>query len=167
MATETMDLSKLAKFFSDEDEARTLLEEMRWGKTPTCPHCGGLEAYTLTAKAASKKPGRKDLYKCKACRKQFTVTVGTVFEDSRIPISKWLLAIHLSASSKKGMSALQISRMLDVTYKTAWFMCHRVREAMSEEPLSHEQTLAAAERAAGELARLLLAFIPRLADAAG
>ena len=83
---------KLAKYFSDEDAARALLEEMRWGKNPTCPHCGGPEPYTLTPKATSKKPGRKGLYKCKACRKQFTVTVGTVFEDSRIPISKWLLA---------------------------------------------------------------------------
>ena len=87
----TINLSKLAKYFSDEDAARALLEDMRWQGNPTCPHCGGLEPYTLTAKATSKKPGRKGLYKCKACRKQFTVTVGTVFEDSRIPISKWLL----------------------------------------------------------------------------
>lgn len=131
-----MDLSKLAKYFSDEDAARALLEEMRWGQTPTCPHCGGLEPYTLTAKATSKKPGRKGLYKCKACRKQFTVTVGTVFEDSRIPISKWLLAIHLIASSKKGMSAHQIHRNLGISYKAAWFMMHRLRYAMKQGPLS-------------------------------
>lgn len=139
MATETMNLSnlsKLAKYFSDEDAARGLLEEMRWGKTPTCPHCGGLEPYTLTAKPTSKKPGRKGLYKCKACRKQFTVTVGTVFEDSRIPISKWLLAIHLIASSKKGMSAPQIHRNLGISYKAAWFMMHRLRYAMKQGPLS-------------------------------
>jgi transposase-like protein len=136
MATETMNLSKLAKYFSDEDAARGLLEEMRWGKTPTCPHCGGLDPYTLTAKPTSKKPGRKGLYKCRACRKQFTVTVGTVFEDSRIPISKWLLAIHLIASSKKGMSAHQIHRNLGVSYKAAWFMMHRLRYAMKAGPLA-------------------------------
>lgn len=136
MATETMNLSKLAKYFSDEDAARGLLEEMRWNGKPTCPHCGGLEPYTLTAKPTSKKPGRKGLYKCKACRKQFTVTVGTVFEDSRIPLSKWLLAIHLIASSKKGMSAHQVHRNLGISYKAAWFMMHRLRYAMKQGPLS-------------------------------
>ena len=109
---------------------------MRWNGHPSCPHCGGLEPYTLTAKAISKKPGRNGLYKCKACRKQFTVTVGTVFEDSRIPISKWLLAIHLISSSKKGMSAHQIHRMLGISYKAAWFMMHRLRYAMTAGPLA-------------------------------
>ena len=76
---------------------------MRWGQNgAVCPHCGGADPYKLTPKATSKKPGRKGLYKCRACRKQFTVTVGTVFEDSRIPLSKWLLAIHLLASSQEG-----------------------------------------------------------------
>src|SRR5262245_52255049 len=131
-----LNLSELAKYFSDEDAARGLLEEMRWGGNPTCPHCGGLDAYKLTPKATSKKPGRKGLYKCKACRKQFTVTVGTVFEDSRIPISKWLLAIHLLGSSKKGMSAHQIHRNLGISYKAAWFMMHRLRYAMRSGPLS-------------------------------
>jgi len=131
-----MNISQLAKYFSDEDAARALLEEMRWGGNPTCPHCGGLDPYKLTPKATSKKPGRKGLYKCKACRKQFTVTVGTVFEDSRIPISKWLLAIHLIGSSKKGMSAQQIHRNLGISYKAAWFMMHRLRYAMRSGPLS-------------------------------
>src|SRR5437763_10304712 len=132
----TIDLSKLAKYFSDEDAARALLEEWRWGKMPTCPHCGGIDPYKLTPKATSKKPGRKGLYKCKACRKQFTVTVGTVFEDSRIPISKWLLGIHLIASSKKGMSAHQIHRNLGISYKAAWFMLHRLRYAMKQGPMA-------------------------------
>src|SRR5438132_6364461 len=136
MTTAALNLSNLAKYFSDEDAARALLEEMRWGGNPTCPHCGGLDPYKLTPKVESKKPGRKGLYKCKACRKQFTVTVGTVFEDSRIPISKWLLAIHLIASSKKGMSAHQIHRMLGISYKAAWFMMHRLRYAMSVEPMA-------------------------------
>lgn len=131
----TQNLSKLAKYFSDETAARELLEEMRWNGNPTCPHCGGLEPYKLTPR----KPGAKTrpgLYKCKACRKQFTVTVGTVFEDSRIPISKWLLGIHLISSSKKGMSAHQIHRMLGISYKAAWFMMHRLRYAMRSGPLA-------------------------------
>jgi len=131
-----INLSQLAKYFSDEDAARDLLEQWRWNGNPACPHCGGMEPYKLTPKAESKKPGRKGLYKCKACRKQFTVTVGTVFEDSRIPISKWLLAIHLIASSKKGMSAHQIHRNLGISYKAAWFMMHRLRYAMQSGPLS-------------------------------
>ena len=129
-------ISQLAKYFSDEDAARELLEEMRWGKDgAVCPHCGGADPYRLTPKATSKKPGRKGLYKCKACRKQFTVTVKTVFEDSRIPLSKWLLAIHLLSSSKKGMSAHQLHRNLGISYKAAWFMAHRLRYAMSAGPL--------------------------------
>ena len=126
-----LNLSKLAKYFSDEDAARALLEEMRWGKDgAVCPHCGGADPYKLTPKAISKKPGRKGLYKCKACRKQFTVTVGTIFEDSHIPISKWLLALHLLASSKKGISAHQLHRNLGISYKGAWFMAMRLRFAM-------------------------------------
>jgi transposase-like protein len=132
-----LNLSALAKYFSDEDAARELLEEMRWGKDgAVCPHCGGADPYKLTPKATSKKPGRKGLYKCKACRKQFTVTVKTVFEDSRIPLSKWLLAIHLLGSSKKGMSAHQLHRNLGISYKAAWFMAHRLRYAMASGPLS-------------------------------
>lgn len=134
---DAMDLSKLAKYFSDEDAARTLLEEMRWGKDgAVCPRCGGADPYKLTPKADSKKPCRKGLYKCKACRKQFTVTVGTVFEDSHIPLSKWLLAIHLLAASKKGMSAHQLHRMLNISYKGAWFMAHRLRYAMQQGTLT-------------------------------
>lgn len=132
-----LNLSQLARYFSDEDAARELLEEMRWGKDgAVCPHCGGADPYKLVAKATSKKPGRKGLYKCKACRKQFTVTVKTVFEDSRIPISKWLLAIHLLSSSKKGMSAHQLHRNLGISYKAAWFMAHRLRYAMTAGPLA-------------------------------
>ena len=126
-----MNLSELAKHFSDEDSARALLEDMRWGKDgAVCPHCGGVDPYKLTPKATSKRPGRKGLYKCRACRKQFTVTVGTIFEDSHIPISKWLLALHLLASSKKGISAHQLMRNLGISYKGAWFMAMRLRHAM-------------------------------------
>ena len=128
-----LNLSKLAKHFSDEDAARELLESMRWGQTgAVCPHCGGSDPYKLTPKATSAKPGRKGLYKCKACRKQFTVTVGTVFEASHIPLSKWLLALHLLASSKKGISAHQLHRNLGISYKGAWFMAHRLRYAWNK-----------------------------------
>src|SRR5688572_19102327 len=131
MTTDALNLSKLAKYFSDEDAARAILEDMRWGKEgAVCPHCGGVDPYKLTPKATSKKPGRKGLYKCRACRKQFTVTVGTIFEDSHIPISKWLLALHLLASSKKGISAHQLHRNLGISYKGAWFMAMRLRHAM-------------------------------------
>src|SRR3954465_9073796 len=131
-----INLSQLAKYFSDEDAARDLLEQWRWNGVPACPHCGGVDPYKLTPKATSKKPGRKGLYKCRACRKQFTVTVGTVFEDSHIPLSKWLLAIHLLASSKKGMSAHQLHRNLGISYKAAWFMAHRLRYAMKQGPMA-------------------------------
>lgn len=136
MAKDTLNLSAVAKYFSDEDSAREFLENKRWPNGTICPHCKSTGAYILTPKAESAKPGRKGLWKCKACRKQFTVTVGTIFEDSRIPLSKWLLAIHLLSSSKKGMSAHQIHRMLGVTYKSAWFMMHRIRYAMQQEPLA-------------------------------
>jgi transposase-like protein len=137
MATDTLNLSRLAKYFSDEDAARALLEEMRWGKDgAVCPHCGAMEPYKLTPKAESKRPVRKGVYKCRACRKQFTVTVGTIFEDSHIPISKWLLAIHLLASSKKGMSAHQLHRNLGISYKGAWFMAMRLRHAAAHGPFA-------------------------------
>lgn len=126
-----------APHFNDPDKAREFLEAQRWGDGVFCPHCGVIgNSYPLHQKPNSKRPGRKGLYKCGDCRKQFTVTVGTIFEDSKIPLNKWLLAIHLMCSSKKGVSAHQVHRMLGVTYKSAWFMCHRIRYAMTQEPLS-------------------------------
>jgi transposase-like protein len=136
MATGTMNLSKQAKQFSDEDAARAFMEELRWGKgaqNAACPHCGAVDPYRLTSKPGSST--RKGVWKCRSCRKQFTVTVGTVFEKSHIALSKWLLAIHLLAASKKGMSAHQLHRMLGVTYEAAWFMAHRLRYAMMQGPL--------------------------------
>jgi len=114
-----------------DDQCREFLEGQRWPDGPICPKCGVAEPYTLTRKSASKNSVRS-LYKCRKCRKQFTATVGTIFEDSHIPLSKWFAAIYLMTSSKKGVSAHQIHRTLGVTYKSAWFMCHRVREAMRE-----------------------------------
>lgn len=129
----TVNLAHLGMHFSDDDKARELLEAMRWPNGAACPHCGGADPYRLTVKASGKnKVARKGLWKCSQCRKQFTVTVGTIFEGSRIGISKWLLAIHLMCASKKGMSAHQLHRMLGITYKCAWFVAHRLRAAMAE-----------------------------------
>ena len=91
-----------------------------------CPHCGAEDAYRLTGGST-----RKGLYKCRACRRQFTVTVGTIFQGSHIPLNKWMYAIYLMCESKKGISSNQLSRDVGVTYKSAWFMTHRIRQAMS------------------------------------
>lgn len=132
-----MNLVDLAQQFSDEDKAREYLEKKRWPDGPVCPHCGLLgEAYRLTPTKNGKTHVRKGVWKCAGCRKEFTATVGTVFEDSHVPVHKWLLAYHLLCASKKGMSAHQLHRMLGVTYKTAWFMAHRIRYSMTQEPLS-------------------------------
>src|SRR5712692_8463182 len=134
--------------FQDENAAREYLEKQRWPEGPICPHCGLIgEAYKITvkektpeeiealrdAKKRVRKP-RKGLWQCAGCRQQFSVTVKTIFEDSHIPLHKWLLAIHLLCASKKGMSAHQLMRMLDIKqYKSAWFMAHRIRYAMTGE----------------------------------
>jgi transposase-like protein len=115
--------------YSNDDAAREALEAIRWPDGPYCPHCGNADPEKI-AKAQG-KASRPGLYYCAACNGQFTVTVGTVMERSKIPISKWMLAMHMMASSKKGMSAHQLHRMLGVTYKSAWFMAHRIREAMA------------------------------------
>ena len=135
MKIEDINLVSIAEYLTDEDEAINCFESIRWPDGPVCPHCGG-EGYHLTAKPDSKRPGRRGLLKCRVCRKQFSVRVGTIFEDSKIPIGKWLMAIHLMCSSKKGISALQLKRNLKVAYQTAWFMCHRIRYSMTQEPLS-------------------------------
>jgi transposase-like protein len=121
--------------FLNEDTAREYLEHLRWPNGVICPHCNSVGSYKLQAKADSKKPVRNGVWKCKACRKQFTVTVGTIFEDSHIPLYQWLSAIQFLCSSKKGMSAHQLHRMLHITYKSAWFMAHRIRYAMGQPPL--------------------------------
>src|SRR5229473_787879 len=114
--------------FTNEDKAREALEAVRWPDGAVCPHCGNCDPEKV-AKGHG-KAHRPGLYYCAACNGQFTVTGGTVMERSKIPLSKWLLAMHLMGSSKKGISAHQLHRMLAVTYKSAWFMCHRIREAM-------------------------------------
>jgi transposase-like protein len=133
---ENLNLVQIIAEYGDNDKARELLESLRWPNGPICPHCKAAEAYKLRPKPTSKRPGREGLYKCKSCRKQFTVTVGTIFEDSHIPLGKWLVAIYLMCASKKGVSAHQLHRMLKVQYKSAWFMAHRIRHAITAEPLA-------------------------------
>jgi len=140
--------SLLEPRFVDEDAAREYLEKLRWPEGAVCPGCGVIgESYRLNrseksaeeinemlrkGKRIRKTP--KGVWKCRGCKKQYTVTVGTVFEDSHIPLHKWLLAIHLMMSSKKGMSAHQLMRNLDIgQYKSAWFMAHRIRYALTGE----------------------------------
>jgi transposase-like protein len=118
--------------FQNETAAREFLESLLWPDGPVCPHCGLIGC----SNALHGKAHRPGVYKCKGCEKQFTVTVGTVFERSHIPLNKWVLALQLMCASKKGMSAHQLHRMLGVTYKTAWFMAHRIREALADSPFA-------------------------------
>jgi transposase-like protein len=124
--------------YRDEDAAREHIEKIRWPDGPECPHCGVVnEAYRLIPKEGSNT--RKGLWKCGGCRKQFTVTVKTIFEDSHIPLHKWLMAIHLMCSSKKGISAHQLMRNLELkSYRSAWFMAHRIRWALTQEPIASQ-----------------------------
>jgi transposase-like protein len=132
--------------FRDENAARKHLEALQWPDGPVCPHCGVL------GRSSRIQGGRPGLLFCGDCRQQFTVTVGTVFERSKVPLHTWLYATHLLCSSKKGISSHQLSRMLGVTYKTAWFMTHRIREAMkpaegSEPPLGGQGQVVEADEA--------------------
>jgi transposase-like protein len=114
------------KIFHDDEAARIHLEAQRWPDGAYCPHCGECSAVTLLG-GKSTKPGT---YICKSCRTKFTVTVGTIFERSHIGLAKWMLAFRMMAAGKKGVSAHQLHRSLGITYKSAWFMAHRIREAM-------------------------------------
>src|SRR5579872_1979965 len=115
-----------APFFHDEAAAHALVEEIVWPFGPVCPRCNGIARVTRV------RGGRAGLYRCGPCKKQFTVKVGTVFESSHIPLHQWLQAVFLMCSSKKGISSHQLMRTLGCQYKTAWFMTHRIREAMAD-----------------------------------
>jgi transposase-like protein len=119
-----MSVSITDPIFHNEDAAQAHCERSRWGDEPFCPHCGSTRVARLKGKTATV------YFLCNDCRDKFTVRTGSIMERSHVPLHKWLLAFHLMAASKKGMSAKQMERMLGVTYKTAWFLCHRVREAM-------------------------------------
>lgn len=131
-----INLASLLPILTNEDKAREFLEKKRWPNGPVCPHCQCTTVYTLTPREGSKTPVRKGVFKCKECRKQFSVRVGTIFEDSKLPIHKWLMAIHLMCTAKNGISSHELARQLDITQKTAWFVCHRIRESMKLEPMA-------------------------------
>ncbi|TPL89290.1 IS1595 family transposase [Mesorhizobium sp. B2-3-14] len=124
-------------YFHDEAAAFEHVEGMLWPQGPVCHHCGSMEKH-YALKGGHTKPSKKNphgleihgLYKCSDCRKKFTVRMGTIFEESHLPLHIWLQALHAMCASKKGVSAHQLHRALDITYKSAWFMCHRIREAM-------------------------------------
>jgi transposase-like protein len=115
-----------AKHFQDEDAAREHIEASRWPNGPYCPHCGSLNVMRMGGKTQA------GMFLCRDCEDKFTCRTGTLMERSHIPLHKWLLAMMLLSSSKKGISAHQLHRMLGVTYKSAWFLCHRIREAMRD-----------------------------------
>lgn len=143
-----MTLNLKAKIYNDETAARKHLEAVQWPEGPVCPYCGVINEATLL-EGKSTRPG---VYKCRPCQKPFSVTVGSVMHRSKVPLTKWLLAVDLMTSSKKGISAHQIHRMLGVTYKTAWFLMHRIREAMapvagSEPPLGGDGFVVEADEA--------------------
>lgn len=137
-----MNLAQLSKVVSDEAKAFEMIEKLRWPNGPTCPHCGAVDRISrlegVRNKPSKKNPEgevRHGLWKCYHCRSQFTVRVGSIFEDSPIPLGKWILAIHLMCSSKKGISANQLKRELGISYQSAWFLSHRIRLAMTQDPL--------------------------------
>lgn len=143
---EQLCLATLPKYLSDESEAWALLERLRWNGVPVCPHCGTADEkhYFLAARSGVRTTAKgtvsyRRLWKCrdKDCRKQFSVLVGTIFESSHVPVSKWLLALYLVSASKNAISGLELQRHLGLgSYQTAWFMLHRLREAMKREPLA-------------------------------
>jgi transposase-like protein len=131
--TELTLMSIMARF-STEEAAREYFEKIRWPNGPICPHCGNADQgriYKVTAN--TKKKIRPGLYKCAECTQQFTVTISTVCEDSHIPLNKWLIAFYIMCASKTQVSALQLQRQLEIgSYRSAWFMCHRIRYALKE-----------------------------------
>ena len=157
-------------YFYDEAAAFEHVEGILWPEGPVCPKCGSVDKHYklvgVRTKPSKKNPEgieRHGLYKCAACRSQFTVRMGTIFEESHLPLTKWLQAIHLMCSSKKGISAHQLHRVLECTYKTAWFLAHRIREAMRSDDFSPlggtGKTVEADETYIGRLAG-----VPKLAN---
>lgn len=141
---EELTLANLPKYLADEQSAWELLERLRWPEGQVvCPHCGVVSTahYFVAARSGERKTPKgtvtyRRLWRCRDCRKQFSVLVGTIFESSKVPASKWLLALWLMAAGKNGVSAKELERHLQVTYQTAWHMSHRLREAMKREPLA-------------------------------
>jgi len=135
----TLTLSIIAKRYSDENEAYLFVESLRWPNGPICPHCGLVGEGTYLAPkdgprmTRTGKVSNRRVWQCNECRKQFSVLIGTIFEDSRIPLSKWLLGIHLMCAGKNGVAAIELKRQLGIAERSAWFMAHRIRYAMAHE----------------------------------
>lgn len=136
MDPKALNLASICEQFSTPEKARVFLEGILWANCPVCPHCKAMDACRLVSNPNSTHKVRDGLLKCRACRKKFTVMVGTIFSDSHIPLNKWLMAIFLLCSSKRAISAHQLHRSLGITYKSAWFMAHRLRYAMQSEPFA-------------------------------
>lgn len=139
-----LNLGTIAKRFSDEGEAYRFLESIRWPDGQVCPHCGSIDhAYFLNPKGGARitrtgKTSARRVWKCGACRKQFSVLIGTIFEGSHIPLFKWLLAFHMLASAKNGIAAYELHRTLHISGESAWFMAHRIRYALEGEPTNEK-----------------------------
>jgi transposase-like protein len=129
--------------YNTEQDARQYLEGQLWQDGPFCPHCGVYAApRKMSPEQSAGTHGRKGLYQCRQCRKQFTVTVGTIFEHSKIPLHKWLLAVHRMCAANKRVSALQLQKDLDLgSYRSAWFMCRRIRWAIAQSAAADESLL--------------------------
>ena len=119
-SAETLSIYSFIQQFADEDSARLFIEWQVWGDTPICPHCDSVKTYPRKNRGG---------HRCGVCRKDFTVRTGTIFENSRLPLHKWLLAIYMVVTARKGVSSLQISKELDITQKSAWFLMQRIKEA--------------------------------------
>jgi transposase-like protein len=131
MATAKITLADLMEKYNCEDKCRAYLEELRWPNGPVCPKCD--------SKNTMRVGGREEVIRCKDCNAQFTVTTGTIFHDSHLPLAKWFIATCLICEAKKGMSALQLKRLLGTGYKTAWYLTHRIRQAMMNANGAEEQ----------------------------
>ena len=135
-----MSLAAVAKMFSDEPAAWEYVEKLRWDGKPVCPRCGSTDVLFLQPRTDTSrltktgKTSHRRVWKCSDCKRQFSVLIGTIFEGSKIPLRKWLMAIYLMCAGKNGCAALELQRDLEITYKSAWFMVHRIREAMMHSP---------------------------------
>jgi transposase-like protein len=121
--TEAIDLCQLVERFGDDQKCRNYLEHLRWKDGVTCPKCKGRRISSIL---------KRDQFDCDSCRYQFSVTAGTIFHDTHLPLTKWFLAVYLICQSRKGMSANQLKRMLRINYRTAWYLCHRIRHAVEQ-----------------------------------
>lgn len=119
----TISLYKILKKFPDNETARKFLEQKRWGDTPTCPYCGCKHSVARDGK-------RLGFYRCNHCRKEYSVRTNSIFANSKVGLDKWLIAMYMMVTARKGISSMQLSKELDITQKTAWFLCHRIRSAM-------------------------------------